>query len=104
MTEIVELAEIRLAPGKTESDLIAASDVFQERFLRHQPGFLRRDLLRGKGVWYDLVVWRDQASADAIMAAAMQSADCMAYFGVMQMQEDMTQGVRHMQRLASYPA
>jgi hypothetical protein len=104
MTIIVELAEINLADGCGEAELRAASDAFQADFLRHQPGFLGRELLRGaEGAFYDLVHWQDQASADAIMAAAMQSPACAAYFAVMRMEGDMASGVRHMARLAHYP-
>lgn len=43
---VVELASFRVAPGVTETDVLNASDVIQHEFLRLQPGFLRRDLLR----------------------------------------------------------
>ena len=49
-TPITVLAPIKLATGKTEADLLAASDRFQEEFVSNQPGVLRRELVR-KGSW-----------------------------------------------------
>lgn len=103
---VIELAEIKLAPGKSEADLIAASNRFQEEFLKDQPGFLGRDLTRREnGDYADLVRWADRASADAIMARARQSPACAAYFAVMRMDAgDPSEGVRHFDVLAAYPA
>ena len=38
-TPITVLAPIKLAAGKTEADLLAASDRFQEEFVSNQPVF-----------------------------------------------------------------
>jgi hypothetical protein len=100
---VVEWAPFRLASGATETDLLEASDRFQRDFLKHQPGFLRRELLRGRGAeWVDLVLWRDQASADAIMAAAITSPHCAGYFQVMEPVEDPAANVLHFSRRRLY--
>ncbi len=104
MTDTVEMAKIKLAPGRTEADLIAASDHFQKRFLATQPGFIRRELMRdGAGGYLDVIHWRSAADAQAIMEKAMTSEDCRAYFAVMDMDAaDPESGVRHLTSLASY--
>jgi hypothetical protein len=101
---IVETARITLAPGKTEADLVAASGAFQTAFLDRQPGFLRRELLKlDDRSFLDFVHWKDQSAADAMMAAAMTSEACAAYFAVMDMGSgDPTAGVAHYASLATY--
>ncbi len=101
---IVETARIALAPGKTEADLVAASDAFQAAFLDHQPGFLRRELLkRDDREFLDLVHWDSRAAAEAMMAQAMTSEACGAYFAVMDMgAADPTAAVAHYASLAAY--
>lgn len=100
---IVELASIRLKPGVTEQDLVIASNRFQQH-LSHVQGFLRRDLLRlNETDFADLVYWRSREDADAMMAGAAASPECMAYFSVMDMAGmDPADGVKHYSRLASY--
>ncbi|MCU0647382.1 MAG: hypothetical protein MUF00_05275 [Gemmatimonadaceae bacterium] len=84
-TALVEWAPFRLADGVTESELVAASDRLHHDVLRHQPGFLRRELLRGEdGQWADLVFWADRAAADNVMALAAQHPAFAAYFACMQ--------------------
>ncbi len=103
---IVETARITLAPGRSEADLLAASAAFQSAFLDGRPGFLRRELLKaGEGAYLDLVHWQSQAAADAVMAEAMTSEACGAYFAVMDMgAADPTAGVAHYASLATYGA
>ena len=82
---MIEWAPFRLAAGADESALLAASEAIQRDFLQRQPGFVRRELLRGAdGQWADLVVWRDRASAAAALRAVESSATCQAYFRLMQ--------------------
>jgi hypothetical protein len=102
---IVETARISLRPGVTRDDLIAASARFQAEFLSHYPGFLRRELLdAGDGSFLDLVHWADRATADGVIAQAMASPACQAYFALMEMSDgDPSAGVTHYQSLATYP-
>lgn len=102
-TTTIEMARITLGTGKTEADLVAASNAFQRGFLADQPGFIRRELVKTEGGGYaDLVTWRSMADAQAIMAKVSSSAACLAYFAVMDMSGDMTAGVAHYEVLASY--
>jgi len=81
---IVELAKIRLAKGKTEADLLAASDQFQKDFLDAQDGFIRRELVREpSGDYIDIIHWESQAHADAVGAKIETSEDIGAYFSLM---------------------
>jgi hypothetical protein len=83
-TAVVEWAPFRLADGVTDTQLLAASDRVHEEVLRHQPGFLRRELLRVDATqWADLVFWTDRAAADAVMAGAGAHPAFAAYFACM---------------------
>ncbi|PLT89681.1 hypothetical protein BMJ34_28405 [Sinorhizobium medicae] len=69
-------------------------------------GFLRRELLKHRyGEYADLVHWRDQAAAEAIMATVGTSSECIAYLALMDMDGvDPAEGVRHCASLAAYSA
>lgn len=100
---IIEWAPIRLAAGRTEADLLAASHAFQRDFLARQPGFLRRELVRkAEGEYVDLVHWRSEADARAILDR-LESPACQAFFSVMQMSEaEAASCVDHFVSLAVY--
>ena len=106
MTElaIVEIATINLADGKTEVDLIEASTVFQNEFLNHQPGFIKRELLRrSNGEFVDIVHWRSQGDVDAVMKIIQTSPAVEAYFSVMEFDpENPEEGVEHYSSIATY--
>lgn len=102
---IVELASFRVAPGVTEADVLNASDLVQHEFLSHQPGFLRRDLLRAGdrgGHWVDLVEWKDHDSFAAAMVVFSTSAACQAYFRLMADDGDAGTGMMHLRRVRRY--
>ena len=100
---VVEWAPFRLAEGVPESRLLAASHRLQEAFLARQPGFVRRELLRGgNGDWADLVWWADRKAADDAMKAAAESPVCHSYFHLMAGAPDAGNGVLHFARVASY--
>ena len=100
---VIELARIRLKAGISEDRLIAVSDQFQKDFLAHVDGFLGRDLMRGAdGTYMDIVRWSSAQAAEAVMAVAMTSPACRAYFDRMQMSSDASEGVAHMQVLRRY--
>lgn len=103
---VLELASITLAEGSTEADLLAASTHFQTAFLDHQPGFLRRDLVRkGDGSFLDVVLWESRADADAVMEQAQGSEAVGQYFSHMVFDpEAMEEGVEHCTLLGSYAA
>ena len=101
---VVEMAKIRLREDRSEADLMSASETFQRDFLRNQPGFLRRELLRLDARNYlDLVHWQSSEHAAAIMEHASGSPACQAFFAVMEMDStDPAEGVTHYESLATY--
>lgn len=104
-TVVIEWAPFRLAAGVSEEVLLEASEALQRDFLRHQRGFLRRELLRGPdGEWVDLVHWSDQASADGVVEAVRTSPICHAYFHLMTGADaaDPGAGVLHLHRVRVY--
>lgn len=104
MSVIIEWAPIRLAAGKTEKDLLAASETFQKDFLSTQPGFIKRELARkSEQDFVDIVYWRSAADAKAIMDKVQNSQACATYFSVMEMGDaDLVTGVDHFTSLAVY--
>jgi len=103
---IIELASIKLAEGKTEHELIKASEVFQEQFLSGQDGFVRRDLVRKEdGTYMDIILWESRTHADAIFEKAQKSEAVGQYFSLMDFNpENMTEGVEHCGLLKSFSA
>ena len=102
---VIEWAPFRAAAGVSDEAIVAASEALQRDFLRHQPGFVRRELLRGAdGQWVDLVQWRDQAAADAVVDAIGSSPACQAYFRLMDGADaaDPAAGVLHLRRVRAY--
>lgn len=101
---ITVLAPIKLAAGKTEADLLAASDRFQKEFAGAQPGLLRRELVRkSEGEYLDIIQFRSMEDAEDIIEK--ESAACHAFFSVMEMDmdnPDTTAGIDFYQSLATY--
>lgn len=89
MTDAVTvLAPIKLGLGKTEADLMAASEIFQNKFVAHEPGVLRRELVRDpKGGYLDIVQFRSAEDFADIMKKEMESPVCHAFFAVMDMSD-----------------
>jgi hypothetical protein len=101
---ITVLAPIKLAAGKTEADLLAASDRFQEEFANAQPGLIRRELVRkGDGEYLDIVQFRSMEDAMAIIEKEKESAACHAFFSVMDMEAtDESGSIDFYQSLVTY--
>ncbi|WP_434361541.1 hypothetical protein NF212_24295 [Parasalinivibrio latis] len=84
MNPVTVFAPIRLAEGKTENDLIAASEKFQAQFVSLQAGVLRRELIRtGSGEYIDIVQFRSEEDAVKVIEAEMTSPACHEFFSVM---------------------
>lgn len=84
---IVVLAPIRLAPGKTEADLLAASRRFEEEFVSKQPGVLQRELVRKADDDYiDIVRFRSEDDMRDVMEKEQQSVAFRDYLSVMNME------------------
>ncbi|MCF6278422.1 MAG: hypothetical protein L3J16_06725 [Anaerolineales bacterium] len=98
------LAPIKLAAGKTESDLMAASEKFQTGFVDKEPGVLRRELVRTpNGDYLDIVQFRSAEDVGDIMEKEQKSEVCHAFFAVMDMSSvDMEAEMDMNQTLATY--
>ena len=83
-TPVTVIAPIKLAAGKTERDLLAASEVFQADFVSKQAGILRRELVRtGPGTYLDIVQFSSEAEAQNVLALEANSTACLVFFAVM---------------------
>lgn len=101
---VIELATIHLADGKTEADLLAASQTFQTEFLDGQPGFIHRNLVRKEdGSYMDIIHWHSKAAAAAVFAQAEQSPIALQYFSVMKFDPDAPDvGMEHVIPIAAH--
>ena len=101
---VTVLAPIKLAAGKTEADLLAASARFQEEFANSQPGILRRELVRkNDGTYLDIVQFRSMEDAMAVIEKEKESVACHAFFSVMDLgAEDDSGSIDFYQSLATY--
>ena len=97
----IVIAAGRLREGVTEEQLIAGSDAFEEGFVRHQPGVLRRELVRdAEGRYADIVVFRDAESVETVMAAEQDSEVCAAFFALFDDQDQTMQAFDLVKRYA----
>jgi hypothetical protein len=85
MSEIITfLAPFKLATGKTEQDLLEASDIFQRDFVNGQPGVLRRELVRkGEGQYLDIIQFASRTDMEKIVELEKTSPVAHAYFAVL---------------------
>ena len=81
----VEYAKFTLKEGVTETQVLAASQKFEEGFLVKQSGYIKRDLLRLEGrEWADIVYWASREDAEKVLKVCEKSAICMDYFSIME--------------------
>ena len=79
-TPVTVLAPITLATGHTEAELLAASATFQAQFVDHEPGVLRRELVRtGPGTYLDIVRFRDGVGVAIVPEYVGGDADVSVY-------------------------
>jgi hypothetical protein len=103
--QVVEWAPFRLNPGVSEEELLRSSERLQRDFLESQPGYLKRELIKGDdGGFVDVVWWRSLEEAHAVMKTAMESPVCATYFALMHGadQADPAAGVKHFRSLRTY--
>ncbi len=102
---VIEWAPFELAEGFDEKALLQASATLQKDFLSKQRGFIRRELLRGKGKqWVDLVYWQSWEDAEQAAKNAASSAVCRNYFQCMLAadHDDPNAAIFHFERMESY--
>lgn len=84
---VTVIAPIKLLSGKTEADLLAASEIFQTDFVAHESGVLRRELVRKPdGDYLDIVQFRSADDCADVMKKEMESPACQAFFAIMDME------------------
>lgn len=101
----IEWAPFRLIDSADEASLLRASDALQSGFLAKQPGFIRRELLKGKdGQWVDLVYWESPEAAARAVQEAANSPVCFEYFRLMGGADhaDPGNGVLHFEKRKTY--
>ena len=82
--QVLEWAPFQLKVGVDEAVLLAASERVQHDFLARQPGFVRRELIKGaEGAYVDLVWWESFPASQAAAKKAASSPACRAYFAMM---------------------
>jgi hypothetical protein len=102
---VIEWAPFELARSASEADLVDASSALQADFLNKQPGFVRRELLKGvNGQWVDLVHWASREAAERASQAAASSPACHRYFQLMRGadHQDPGAGVLHFEQVETY--
>ncbi len=88
MSPVTVLAPIKLAEGKTEADLLAASAIFQRDFVAHEGGVLRRELVRKPdGTYLDIVQFRSHDDYLDVVKKEMESPVCAMFFSVMDLSD-----------------
>lgn len=88
MPPVTVLAPIKLAKGKTEADLLAASQIFHQEFVAHEPGVLRRELVRKPdGTYLDIVQFRSHEDYLDVVEKEMASPICAKFFSVMDLSD-----------------
>lgn len=102
---VVEWAPFTLKPDVDDATLLRASETLQAEFLGKQPGFLRRELLKGADrQWVDLVYWESRDAAEAAVRRAQESPVCYQYFQLMVDADhaDPGAGVLHLEQAAVF--
>lgn len=104
--ETLEIAQIRLRPGVTEEDFLAAFQRFVDGFARQQPGFLKCELLKkDNGEFLNLVHWVTRSDAVSAFKRSTQNDACLAFFELLEADEtDASSGVEYLTTILSEPA
>ena len=86
-TAITVLASIKLAVGKTEEDLLTASNIFEKKFVSKQSGIVRRELVRKSNNEYiDIVQFRNMKDMEKVMEEEKTNSACHDFFSVMDLE------------------
>ncbi|WP_136709163.1 hypothetical protein [Agromyces sp. H66] len=79
----IALAPFTLKPGITEEGLLDASDEFEEGFVRHQDGILRRILVRDpNGGYADIVFFESRDAMERVIAAEEDDEVCARFMSM----------------------
>jgi hypothetical protein len=92
----IEWAPFEVAGHVSDEQLEQAAAALEMNFLQKQHGYLRRELLKGKGKqWVDLVYWSSPQAAAKAAEDANTSEAFLAYFSLMVGLEDAEDGISH---------
>ncbi|SDR29834.1 hypothetical protein [Pseudovibrio sp. Tun.PSC04-5.I4] len=87
--QVIEFAPFHLSPDYSESDLLAASNRFQEEFLNGFEGFVRRTLVKhADGAYADIVTWANDAASKEAVASAGNHEAGQAYFSLLDVSKE----------------
>ena len=99
----IEWAPFEVADHVTDEHFLEAAANLETSFLQQQDGYLRRELLRGKGrQWVDLVYWSSPETAAKAVQAANESETCLQYFSLMIGVEDAVDGIFHYKQVKTW--
>ena len=101
----LEWAPFTVVAGTDEATLLAAADLVQTEFLSQQPGFIKRELLKGhNNQWVDIVYWNSRAAAEQAARKAATSPVCYQYFALMvgADHDDPNAGMLHFEQVKTY--
>lgn len=90
---VVEWAPFVKAEGITEQQLITAADLVNNEFLKKQPGFIKRELIRKDNNEYaDVIHWMTKKEAESAGEKVFNCSECNAYFQLMDMEASSNAG------------
>lgn len=103
-SNVTVLVPMKLATGKTEADLLSASEKFQNEFAAKQPGIIRRELIRtGEGQYMDIILFKSKKDAEDVVAAEANSPVCHEFFSNLDLSDmDMDAEIDYHTSLAVY--
>jgi hypothetical protein len=86
-TAITVLASIKLAPGKTEADLLTASDSFEKEFVSKEAGVVPREFVgKADNEYIDIVQFRSMKDMEQVMEKEKSNSACHDFFSVMDLE------------------
>ncbi|MDO3387940.1 hypothetical protein QWI17_18995 [Gilvimarinus sp. SDUM040013] len=99
----IELAPFVVSADVSEQQLRDAASHLQSEFLRQQPGFMSRQLLKKSEFEYaDLIHWKDKASATLAGNKAMEHPAALAYFALMTQEQATSNVFTYYSQVASW--
>ena len=99
-TQIVEIAQFKLATGVNDEDFLQEAEAVQKNFLEKQSGYIDRELLKDKdGGWTDILHWNSMEEAQK--AAEVMMSDPGAQ-GFMQKIDPSSVKMLHLELIKKY--
>ena len=99
----IEWAPFEVAGHVSDMQLEQAAAALEVNFLQKQDGYLRRELLKGKGKqWVDLVYWSSPQAAAKAAEDANTSEAFLEYFSLMVGLEDAEDGISHYRQVRTW--